>query len=115
MLILGCHDLNMFSTRARANQDPHGIRRRRCNGMRRVGRRFEPTAVLHHPHTTDSPRVWSTAWAGVRQILPSADVLASAIAYCGGDEEGNPRGRLEDVRERTARGSRVTDIVVEGH
>ena len=70
--------------------------------------------MLHHPHTTDSPRVWSTAWAGVRQILPSADVLASAIAYCGGDEEGNPRGRLEDVRERTARGSRVTDIVVEG-
>ena len=115
MLILGCHDLNLFSQRARANQSVGSVRRRRCNAMRRLASEFEPVTVLQHPHTTDSPMIWSTAWAGVRKCLTTAETLASGIAYCGGDENGLPRDSIEAVLERTAWGARVVDVVVEGH
>ena len=115
MLILGCHDLNLFSERARASQLCGSIRRNRCNKMRKLAREFNPVAVLQHPHTTDTPKIWSTAWAGVRQQLCAAETLASAIAYCGGDKDGKPRASIETVLERTAWGAKVVDIVVEGH
>ena len=114
MLILGCHDLNLFSQRARANQTAGSIRRRRCNAMRRLSKDFNPVAVLQHPHTTDTPMIWSTPWAGVRQHLPMADTLASAIAYCGGDKNGVPRASIESVQARTAWGPNIVDIVVDG-
>lgn len=115
MLILGCHDLNMFSERAWANQLEGSVRRRRCDAMRRLARKFEPVTVLQHPHMTDSPMIWSTAWAGVRKFLTTAQTLASGIAYCGGDENGLPRASLEAVLKRTAWGAQVVDIVVGGH
>ena len=114
MLILGCHDLNLFSQRARKNQLAGSIRRRRCDEMRRLAKELEPVSVLQHPHTTDTPMIWSTAWAGVRQSLPTAETFASAIAYCGGDKEGAPRATLDAVMERTA-SSDVVDVVVEGY
>ena len=114
MLILGCHDLNLFSQRARKNQLAGSIRRRRCNAMRRLATELEPVSVLQHPHTTDTPKIWSTAWAGVRRSLPTAETLASGIAYCGGDEDGVPRATLDAVMERTAWGD-VVDIVVKGY
>ena len=40
VLVLGCHDLNMFSARARANQSPKGVRRRRCDAMAKATVRF---------------------------------------------------------------------------
>ncbi|MDE0450245.1 MAG: hypothetical protein OXI90_00560 [Gammaproteobacteria bacterium] len=82
--------------------------------MRRLAKELEPVSVLQHPHTTDTPKVWSTAWAGVRQSLPTAETFASAIAYCGGDKEGVPRATLDAVMERTAWGD-VVDVVVEGY
>ena len=115
ILVLGCHDLNLFSQRARANQTACSNRRRRCNAMRRLAKEFDPTVVLQHPHTTDTRMIWSTAWAGVRENLPAAETLASAIAYCGGDKHGKPRACIERVREKTAWGDEVVDIVVEGY
>ena len=115
MLILGCHDLNMFSQRARANQLAGSVRRRRCNAMRRLAKELEPVTVLQHPHTTDSPWIWSTAWAGVKRVLPTAGTLASGIAYCGGDEHGLPRASIEAVLERTAWGPQIVDVVVGGY
>lgn len=114
MLILGCHDLNLFSERARANQLAGSDRRMRCDEMRRLAKELNPISVLQHPHTTDTPKIWSTAWAGVRRSLPTAKTLASAIAYCDGDKEGVPRAPLDTVMERTAWGD-VVDVVVEGH
>ena len=69
MLILGCHDLNLFSQRARANQIAGSVRRKRCNAMRRLAREFNPVSVLQPPHTTDTPDIWHVAWSGVRQHL----------------------------------------------
>ena len=115
ILILGCHDLNLFSERARANQAVGSVRRRRCDAMRKLAKEFKPVAVLQHPHTTDSPKIWSVAWAGVRRHVPTAETLASGIAYCRQGNAGPPRAPIETVMEQTAWGAEIGDVVVEGH
>ena len=103
VLVLGCHDLNMFSNRAYAAQNPNGPRRKRCDEMRKLVTNFMPTMILHHPHFTDSPRIWSTPWSGARRFLSrqpgKQHVWASGIAYHR--ENGTPRGDLHDVLVRT--------------
>ncbi len=86
VLVLGCHDLNMFSPRARANQKAGSVRRRRCNMMRNLTHKFNPTVVLHHPHNTVSPMTWNVGWVGVERELPNLKAWASGIAYLTGSE-----------------------------
>ena len=103
VLVLGCHDLNMFSNRAYAAQKPEGLRRERCDRMRNLATKFRPTMILHHPHSTDSPWIWSTPWSGARAVLSrkaaKQHAWASGIAFHNGDQE--PRGDLCDVQFRT--------------
>ena len=103
VLVLGCHDLNMFSARARANMRAGSPRHRRSRRMRKLARDFGPTMILHHPHSTDWPGIWSTAWSGAREFLPEKGggrhVSASGIGYYNGDRE--PRGKLCDVLRKT--------------
>ncbi len=80
VLVLGCHDLNMFSQRAWTNQKPGLPRRQRTSQMRKIAKEFRPDVILHHPHTTESPRTWQTAWAGARKLLHPAS-WASAIHF----------------------------------
>lgn len=109
VLVLGCHDLNMFSPRAWANQARDGERRRRSNEMRTLARAFEPTVVLQHPHNTDSPNIWRMPWLALARMLPSVKVWASGIAY---NRHGQRRrAPLDRVRELT-RSSPTLDIVV---
>jgi hypothetical protein len=98
VLILGCHDLNMFSARARANLGPSGPRRRRSDSMLDLATKFQPTVVLQHPHYTDSPLIWRTAWAGIRDGL-GVQVWASAI--CFHKPNDRPRRSLADVLTAT--------------
>ncbi len=103
VLVLGCHDLNMFSARSKANLRVGSERYRRATRMRRLAKSFKPTIILHHAHSTDSPRIWSTSWSGARELLPSRagvrHVWASGIGYYNGDD--TPRGALCDVRRST--------------
>ena len=103
VLVLGCHDLNMFSARAKANMNAGSRRHRRSQHMKKLTRKFAPTMILHHPHSTDSPGIWSTAWSGAREFLPrkrgARRVWASGVAYYRG--EGKRRGTLGDVRRAT--------------
>ena len=83
--------------------------------MRKLAKEFGPTMILHHPHSTDSPRVWSTAWSGARKVLPrdsgGEHVWASGIAYYRGG--GKLRGKLCDVRRATrCCEEEVADILV---
>ena len=104
VLILGCHDLNMFSPRAKANMKDGGNRQRRSKYMWTLARKFDPTMILHHPHTTDSPNIWRIAWRGAREMLlrkcGERHVWASGIAYYNGGEKrrGTVRGVLEGTR-----------------
>lgn len=110
VLVLGCHDLNMFSARARANQDPNGIRRKRCDGMARATARFRPTVVLQHPHSTDSANIWRMPWACLTRDYPSVRVYASGIGYFNG--RGKPRRPLREVLAGTRSNDGVIDVVV---
>ena len=114
VLVLGCHDLNMFSERSYANQDPNGLRRKRSDEMRRLATAFKPTVILQHAHATDSPNIWSTGWSGARELLRNGCTYASGIAYYRAGKE--PRRRLDEVRARTrCCGSHVVDVVVDGY
>jgi hypothetical protein len=107
-LVLGCHDLNMFSARGWANQQPGGARHMRCAEVGRLARTFKPTVVLQHPHATDSPNVWRTAWAGLRKCLPTVTTWASGIAYT--NRNGKPRAPLAAVLEGTQGGAPCLDF-----
>ena len=109
-LVLGCHDLNMFSPRVLANPRLSSFRRERCRKMRRIARKFDPTIVIQHPHQTDSSKIWRTAWSGVESALPSAPQRLSGIAYF----PIPGREKLPIVLDRTQFGPSIDDVVVEG-
>ena len=66
-------------------------------------RDHEPEVILHHPHYTDSPRIWRVPWTGVERNVRSCHTYSSGIFYAAMDG-GEPRGRLEDVLAKTAKG-----------
>lgn len=110
VLVLGCHDLNMFSNRGRANQDPKGRRRHRCDQMRRSAKDFRPTVVLQHPHSTDSANIWRMPWACLARELPSVHTWASGISY--NNWGSRCRKPLKSVLEGTRSEAGVLDVVV---
>ncbi len=85
VLVLGCHDLNLFSPRAYANQSSDGHRRIRTDEFQALARDFRPTVVLQHPHTTDTPRIWSAAWGPLASLFPELKGWASGIAFWNHD------------------------------
>lgn len=113
LLLLGCHDLNMFSPRSAANLSPGSQRHKRCADMRRIVKQFKPHTILHHPHATDSPNIWMQGWVGI-QRGHSPRQWASGIAFYNG-RIGAPRGKLDSVLSTTRSSeSDVRDAVVNG-
>ena len=110
VLVLGCHDLNMFSPRGWANQSRGGVRRQRCEQMRKLVRQFAPTIVLQHPHSTDTPNIWRHAWAELARELPRVMAWASGIGYHRWGQR--PRASLRDVLAATQGGEPSIDFVV---
>lgn len=110
VLVLGCHDLNVWHARARATAK-NPPRQKRRQEMEDVARRFNPTMVLHHPHQTDSPGTWSLGWSGLRDLASFQGEYASGIAYF--PQSYKARSALEDVL-RATKGGDVIDICVRG-
>ncbi len=106
VLVLGCHDLNMFSPRGLAQVSKQSYKGKTSNRMIALVKKYKPTIVLQHPHRTDSPNIWAMGWIGVRRLLPSC-MYSSGINY-----EGSPRPRrkLPDVLRGTAMG-KITDWI----
>jgi len=109
VLVLGCHDLNIFSPRGRSQQQPSGRLAALRQEMDREIARFAPTVALQLPHGTDTPRTWIAAW----NALTAATRLrawASGIAFYhpGGDEE---RATFEEVCAKTCGGAPCMDLV----
>ena len=111
VLVLGCHDLNVFNGRARAKAE--NARRERREKMENLARRFKPTMVLHHPHQTDQPSTWGNVWPQLRRTLAFNGPYASGIAYFPQPTSSQVRGPLDDVLRKTAGGG-VSDIRVDG-
>lgn len=81
VLVLGCHDLSIFSRRGGANLTRGSLRWQRARAMRSAFRDFDPEIVLHHPHGTDTAQTWAASWSGLREDLPSVGSWASAIRH----------------------------------
>lgn len=114
LLVLGCHDLNMFSPRVWANSNEGSPRRQRCAAMRKLAVRPKPDLVLQHPHSTDTERIWSTAWSGVTSMLPNTRAWASGLAryrYVNGRPAAPRQPDLDRLCAKT-RGGPVLDLIV---
>ena len=117
LLLLGCHDLLLFAARGRPSVHGPTLKEERRQRMIELAREFEPTIILLHPHTTYSPRVWGGAWGATRGTLPTAEVCASGIAFCGNPKPPKcwqPWQTLDATRAATTFGNGVSDVVVEG-
>lgn len=97
LLILGCHDLNIYNNRARTNQKVGGLRHQRCQAMLKLFDAFQPTIILQHPHATDTWKSWIQGWREVARRYPQA-AWASAIAYASLSKTREP---LNDVLAKT--------------
>jgi hypothetical protein len=111
--VLGCHDLKIFSARGYAAQNPEGPRSRRRSQMRELAKKFKPTIILQHPHSTDTPQIWSQEWDCARNFLPTARLCASGIAYYNDNEDC--RKDIKTVRAQTKFGDGIIDVEVEGY
>jgi hypothetical protein len=113
VIILGCHDLNVFNGRALANQKHGGNRHRRSQSMLKVFTKFKPTHIIQHPHGTDTWRSWNQSWNKVSRLYPNAH-WASAIAYAV--KQGPKRAPLKDVLARThSEGKNSTNVIIRGN
>lgn len=110
VLLLGCHDLNMFSNRSRRNAK--GWRAKQIREMMQATSGFAPSIALQHPHYTQSPHSWGTALGGLRRLMASAKddfTFASAGRWC--DPNGKRRRPLASCLRATAQGNVVTAVV----
>ena len=118
LLLLGCHDLHLFSGRGRKSIGTPTPKEKRRRGMHTRARKFKPTVILHHPHTTYSPRIWAGAWGAIREALQTAEVCASGIAFCGNPgpvRRWKSWQTLDATRTATAWGNRISDVVIRGY
>jgi hypothetical protein len=107
-LVLGCHDLNVFNPRGRATTKTCWRKKIREDFYSLV-KKEKPQVVLHHPHTTDSSKIWTAAWNELRKVVSMINIYGGAGRY---DNEGQePRSQLEDVLEKTKCGNTIDFII----
>lgn len=107
VMILGCHDLNMFSNR---NWKKTGEWRREIKTkFRTLAKKEKPIYVLHHPHTTVNVRTWLNAWSSLKKMIPTVEECAGAGRYYEPDKEPSKWDKLDDVLKTTK--SERTDTV----
>jgi len=106
-MILGCHDLNVFSLRGAA-VTKNKWRKKTRNLFYKALKEFSPLVVLHHPHTTDSSRIWTAAWNEIVRIAPSVENYAGSGRYY---KEGGVRSKIEEVLAKTKRGDTIDFVI----
>ena len=101
LLILGCHDLNVFSPRGQATASPDGWKKRTADRFKKLCKEFNPDIVLQHPHSTDTPNIWNAAWRELERELPNVKHFASGINY---SNKTGVRASLNSVLQNTQKG-----------
>lgn len=103
--ILGCHDLKMFSPRSKAIVGDK--RKQKILKFDKLMRIHKPTVILHHPHNTDTYRIWNTEWRTIEKNYPYVNQFVSGIRYYNDGEQ--KRGDLKTILKKCSKGS-VVDI-----
>jgi len=104
VLILGCHDLNVFSPRGQATASPDGWKKQVADRFKKLCKDFDPEIILQHPHSTDTPNIWNAAWRELERELPDVKHFASGINY---SRKNGVRSTLEAVLQKTKKGDVV--------
>lgn len=110
VMVLGCHDLNMFSNRAKKNSKPGGERDRVQKNMRNITLKEKPDIVLQLPHYTFSPIIWRAGWYGIKQLLKGVNSYASGIYHK--DSSGDDRISDLNATLKATKYGKVLDYVV---
>lgn len=101
VLILGCHDLNVFNPRGQATAKQNGWKKQLANNFKTQCKKFKPEIILQHPHTTDTPNIWNLAWRTIEKDLPFVEHFASGIKYY---RENGVRSDINKVLNKTKKG-----------
>ncbi len=96
IMLLGCHDLNMFSPRSAHNA--RGWRAETIAEFRRLAAEEKPDLLIWHPHKSDTPRTWLAGLCGLKRVLPGIGYAGSGIYYNDGMA---PRAGLSQVLRGT--------------
>lgn len=105
--LLGCHDLNAFSPRGNSVVT-QPWRKDTIRDFKQAMSQKSPKIVVHHPHTTDSARIWKPAWNRLVAVAGSVGLYASAGRYHNAD--GDVRDQIEGVLDATVYGGSL-DLV----
>jgi hypothetical protein len=103
MLILGCHDLHMYSPRAIANIKKGTDSYKRIRKMNRLTNEFNPDIILQHPHTTDSIRIWNLPWRNLERQFPG-------VQYSGAGKYYNYPGKQRSSLAKIIKSDCSTDV-----
>ncbi len=68
----------------------------------------KPTIVFHHPHTTDSSRIWTPSWNELVKLAPNIERYISAGRYYN---KNRTRSDIYDVLRKTKLGNTIDFIV----
>jgi hypothetical protein len=104
VIILGCHDLNVYSPRGQAAANPEGWRKHVADKFKKLCKEFNPDIILQHPHSTDTRNIWNAAWRTLDKELPRVKHFASGINY---SNKNGVRSDLKKVLEKTKKGDVV--------
>lgn len=110
VLLLGCHDLNIFSPRGRGRQAPNGKLAQLRREMDRLVAASAPSMVLHLPHGTDTARTWTASWKALTTQCRSIHAWASAISFFNINDE-EPRADITAVLVATRGGCSCADLI----
>lgn len=101
IMILGCHDLSVYSPRGFAVSIPGGWKREKAEEFRHLAKKNKPQIVLQHPHETISPYTWNNSWKSIEKELPTVEHYASGIKYT---PETPDKDMLIKVLDKTRKG-----------
>lgn len=107
VMLLSCHDLNLFSPRSLHNA--RGWRRDSILRFRELTAERAPELLIWHPHKSDTPRTWIPGLGGLRKERPGIAYAGAGVYYNGA---APPRSSLDSVRRHTA-AAPMLDFVAE--
>ncbi|MBP9043302.1 MAG: hypothetical protein KBG49_07420 [Spirochaetes bacterium] len=108
VMILGCHDLNIFNHRSK---NAKGWRRDANEEFRELTKLEYPEYVFQHPHTTVKVRTWLIAWNELSQMLSSLKIYGSAARFYESNCNPSEYDSLEKVLKKTKQGDSI-DVIV---
>ncbi|MDD5070427.1 MAG: hypothetical protein PHV17_06825 [Candidatus Omnitrophica bacterium] len=113
VMVLGCHDLNIFSKRGKSVTQKEWKKKIRKD-FYKIAKKMEPEIVLHHPHTTDYKATWTSSWKEIVRTIPTVKKYVGAGLYYNPKPNEEVTSTLEDVLDGNRRGSTLDFVFDSG-